>query len=640
MDITKSSGYRDFMWAVNLHRLGFEMVGLWPKSNKCTKKSLWPEIWIGIVFILLIFVSNIPMICAVIEVWGNMILVIDNLHTTLPQLIISMKYVIFRRKQTVLLSIVNMMAEDWMAFKLDGERDVMIKRAQTARLIMMIGYVLVVIMILTVITLPCFGIQIIYVTNITGVRKLLPLKTYNFYSTDKSPQFELTFFIHSLTALLGGTIYMCVDFFLVLTVLHICGQLENLRCRLINLISCKNFNKVLNNIVATHLRLIRFADNIENTYSAMMLILMLHFCIVFCLSGFLLTIVILKIKKRQRVNFVWAVELHRLGLKLIGLWPSTDEISKKKLGSNICVGFIFITVIFISGVPLVWALIRVWGDMVLMIDNLRITLPLIVVLLKFIIMRWKRKVLLSIVNMMAEDWISLKLNTERDVMIKRARSARLLIIFGFVLMTFAFIMLIIFPCFDIQIRHITNLTDRKKPLPLQTYYFYDTDKSPQFELTFLVQAVTISLAGIIYTSVDAFLGLVIFHICGQLENFRCRLVKLILCKNFNRALNNSVVYHLRLIRFADNIEKTFSLMMLGLVIYFGIVFCLCGFLLVSVVTNQNINNANVAQACYMAIAALILLTHTFLYCGAGELIIGQLLKTSAGYISFLLAKRN
>ncbi|XP_018407528.1 PREDICTED: uncharacterized protein LOC108783458 [Cyphomyrmex costatus] len=337
-------------------------------------------------------------------------------------------------------------------------------------------------------------------------------------------------------------------------------------------------------------------------------------------------------------DFVWAIELHRLGLKLIGLWPSTDEVSKKKFGSNIRVGFIFITVIFVSGIPLVCALIRVWGDMVLMIDNLRITLPLIVVSFKFIIMRWKRKVLLSIVNMMAEDWMSLKLNTERDVMIKRARSARLLIIFGYVLMTFAFIMLIIFPCFDIQIRHITNLTDRKKPLPLQTYYYYNTDKSPQFELTFLVQAVTISLAGIIYTSVDAFLGLVIFHICGQLENFRRRLPNLILCKNFNRALNNSVVYHLRLIRFASNIEKMFSLMMLGLLIYFGIVFCLCGFLLLSVVTDQKINNVNIAQAIYMAIAAVILLTHTFLYCGAGELVIGQLLKTSAGYISFLLAK--
>jgi len=97
------------MWAVNLHRLGFEMVGLWPKS-KCTKKSLWPKIWIGVVFILLIFVSNIPMICAVIEVWGNMILVIDNLHTTLPQLIISIKYVIFRRKQTGMFKIIKCLA--------------------------------------------------------------------------------------------------------------------------------------------------------------------------------------------------------------------------------------------------------------------------------------------------------------------------------------------------------------------------------------------------------------------------------------------------------------------------------------------------------------------------------------------------
>jgi len=89
----------DFIWAIRLHRLAFEMVGLWPKSNKCTKKSLWPEIWVGIIFILLIFVSNVPMIYAVIQVWGNMVLVIDNLHTTIPQVITSVKYIIIRRKR-------------------------------------------------------------------------------------------------------------------------------------------------------------------------------------------------------------------------------------------------------------------------------------------------------------------------------------------------------------------------------------------------------------------------------------------------------------------------------------------------------------------------------------------------------------
>ncbi|EFN70665.1 hypothetical protein EAG_03854, partial [Camponotus floridanus] len=61
---------------------------------------------------------------------------------------------------------------------------------------------------------------------------------------------------------------------------------------------------------------------------------------------------------------------------------------------------------------------------------------------------------------------------------------------------------------------------------LQTYYFYDTDKSPQFELTYLYQIITAYLAVIVYISVDSFLGLVILHVCGQLENFRGRFVNL------------------------------------------------------------------------------------------------------------------
>ncbi|EGI63384.1 hypothetical protein G5I_08111, partial [Acromyrmex echinatior] len=235
-----------------------EIVGLWPKPNKYTKKYLWPKIWIGIILILLIFVSNVPMIRAIIKVWGNMVLVIDNLHTTLPLIVVSVKYIIILRKRMVILSIINMMAEDWMAFKLDEERNVMIKRARTARLIMMIEYGLTIMGFLAIIIPPYFGFPVTYVTNSTDRRKSLPLETYHFYDTDKSPQFELTFFIQILTTLFAATIYMSVDVFLVVIVLHICGQLENFRRRLINLISYKNFNKILNNIVATHLRLIRY----------------------------------------------------------------------------------------------------------------------------------------------------------------------------------------------------------------------------------------------------------------------------------------------------------------------------------------------------------------------------------------------
>jgi len=145
--------------------------------------------------------------------------------------------------------------------------------------------------------------------------------------------------------------------------------------------------------------------------------------------------------------------------------------------------------------------------------------------------------------------MALKLDAERDVMMKRARTARLIVICGYILMILAFTTIIVFPCFGVPVRRLTNFTDRDKPLPLQTYYFYDTDKSPQFELTLIIQAMTIFLAAITYTSVDAFLGLAVLHICGQLENFKCRLVNLVSCKDFTNALRNSVIAHLRLIRF-------------------------------------------------------------------------------------------
>ncbi|XP_036140340.1 uncharacterized protein LOC105838762 isoform X2 [Monomorium pharaonis] len=240
---------------------------------------------------------------------------------------------------------------------------------------------------------------------------------------------------------------------------------------------------------------------------------------------------------------------------MIGLWP-TDEIVKDDYMSDLRIVISFIIITFISGIPLVSSLIKVRHNMILVMDNLQVTLPLTVVSLKLVIMRWKRTALLHIIKMMEEDWITLKLNAERNVMMKRARTARMIVICGYVMMILAYIIVIVFPLFDVSFRHLTNLTDRNKPLPLQTYYFYDTDKSPQFEITFIIQALTIFLSAIIYTSVDAFLGLAILHICGQLENFRRRLVNLVSCKDFNSTLRNNVVTHLRLIRFiADLLIK-------------------------------------------------------------------------------------
>ncbi|XP_039307779.1 odorant receptor 43a isoform X1 [Solenopsis invicta] len=288
MDITEPSGYKDFVWAIEMHRLNFQTMGLWPEGDKLETSNVWLKLRISIILSLIIFVIVIPMIRAVIQVWGNMLLVVDNLRVALPLTISIIKYVIMLWKRTVLLSIINTIAEDWMAFKSNTERAVMIKQAQTARVIMVIGFVSTIIGCLGAIVPAFFGIQIISVTNRTDQHKTLLFVTYDLYDTDKSPQYELTFCIHTISLWFATNVYMSVDSFLGLLVLHICGQLKNFRRRLVNMTSCKNYNKTLNDIVTAHLRMIRFADNIENTYSLMMLIMLLHFIIVFCLTGFCL----------------------------------------------------------------------------------------------------------------------------------------------------------------------------------------------------------------------------------------------------------------------------------------------------------------------------------------------------------------
>jgi len=151
--------------------------------------------------------------------------------------------------------------------------------------------------------------------------------------------------------------------------------------------------------------------------------------------------------------------------------------------------------------------------------------------------------------MIADDWLKDKTDRELRVMRDRARNARAITMFGCVLMTMGFSLLVFLPFFGTSLRYITNITDPQKILPLQTYYFYDKDQSPYFELTYAAQGLLLVTAGASYTGVDNLLGLLIFHLCGQMENLKGRLINMKQFKSFNSNLTLIVRDHIRLIKF-------------------------------------------------------------------------------------------
>lgn len=163
--------------------------------------------------------------------------------------------------------------------------------------------------------------------------------------------------------------------------------------------------------------------------------------------------------------------------------------------------------------------------------------------------------LMPLINMITNDWLKAKVKEERDVMLRQAKISRIFTTCGELMILSTLIFGLILPCFGLTIRHVTNLTDPGKPLPIQTYYLHDVSKSPQFELTLLMQGIGLTLSGLTYTGVDTFLGLLVLHICGQMKNLHVRLANLGEKTDYRVALKYNVKDHVRLIRFPSWIPK-------------------------------------------------------------------------------------
>ncbi|XP_025161004.1 odorant receptor Or2-like [Harpegnathos saltator] len=231
------------------------------------------------------------------------------------------------------------------------------------------------------------------------------------------------------------------------------------------------------------------------------------------------------------------------------------------------------------------------------------------------------KDLVQLIDMIARDWMKPKIKEERDVMLRLAKISRMIAICGWLLAFFLTITFFTLPFFGLTIRHVTNLTDPGKPLAIQTYYLHDVSESPQFELTVLAQGISMFLTSISYYAVDHFLGLLVLHVCGQMNNLHLRLTHMGQYTNFNAILKYNVQDHIRLIRSIEIIDDSFDLLLLILVLYFGITFCLQGFLIVNVFNDDG--QVSFMQLLWFVAVTICVLLHMGLYCAVGETLVTQ-----------------
>ncbi|XP_029168678.1 odorant receptor 49a-like [Nylanderia fulva] len=222
--------------------------------------------------------------------------------------------------------------------------------------------------------------------------------------------------------------------------------------------------------------------------------------------------------------------------------------------------------------------------------------------------------------MVKEDWTRSKTEEEREIMIRRAQTARLIMKWGYFVMFISYILVVIFPSFGISLRYLTNITDPGRLMPLQTYYMYNTNESPLYEITFFLQGLSLMATANTYTNTDTFMGGLVFHVCGQLENLKARILN-VEFHRFEDSLSANVQEHARLMRSIKIIDDTFTLMLLGLLIYFGILFALYGYLFVTVITQGY--DLSFSRFLFIASASVAAFAHMCLYCIVGEILVTQ-----------------
>ncbi|XP_057324279.1 odorant receptor 9a-like isoform X4 [Microplitis mediator] len=261
-------------------------------------------------------------------------------------------------------------------------------------------------------------------------------------------------------------------------------------------------------------------------------------------------------------DYEWAIGYHRKVLKLSGLWLSSESCKWYiKLLTDLQSIFIAICVITFHSTPQLMALIKIWGNLTLIVDNFLSLVPLIITQIKLMVLWTNRKAVAKIFDAIKSDWLELKTNFERQIMIKYARISKIMLICGLI-----------------------NIAYKECLIATQSALPFDVTIGCRCWIIRILYVVLCLLTGIVYTGIDMFFGMSVLHYCGQLE-ILAEKIKFIVNSGksltFEKLLKTAILRHYRLISLIEEIRNIFSAVLLLLVLCFVILFSVIGFLIVN-----------------------------------------------------------
>ncbi|XP_020281197.1 odorant receptor 22c-like [Pseudomyrmex gracilis] len=279
---------KDLNYAFALSRQCLRLFGIWPDPHVSVSDIRRPSLRFIIITCIVSFYVFVPQVTNIIRAWGNVALMVEHFASANFSMIALCKLVVTWYHGETLQMLVTSVMTDWITSS-NWERYTMMKIARCSRSLSYRCYF--------------FGagtVGFYFVFNLTKFYQFFHQPQRHFVYpipypyAQKSPNYEITFFIQLCAGVYTVFIICTVDSFVSTLVLHMCSQLINLRTTLQNLIdeianksmSSSKFRKNLSAIITRHELIIRNAKALDNCFSAMLFVHMLSLTFQLCFQTF------------------------------------------------------------------------------------------------------------------------------------------------------------------------------------------------------------------------------------------------------------------------------------------------------------------------------------------------------------------
>ncbi|XP_046815752.1 uncharacterized protein LOC124422862 [Vespa crabro] len=195
-------------------------------------------------------------------------------------------------------------------------------------------------------------------------------------------------------------------------------------------------------------------------------------------------------------------------MKILGIWP--EERKYNQASSYLILLPLSMMLLFI-GIPQTIDLYFIWGDIDLTTENLSVgNMTVLLAIIKATIFWFSGESISVLLSNMEEDRKEANTEEETRRMMSIAKISRKISI----ACTLTYdVLVILFVILHFLLVHYIG-----RILIMRSYFPYNIQSTPNYELTVFAQTLAACCMGNAYTSVDTFLAMLVLHVCGQFEN--------------------------------------------------------------------------------------------------------------------------